>query len=192
MDQLVMSSTFRVDTRYSVTDSAKNCSWTQLFSFRPAPSPTTSYCYCSPEYSNQSFYADARLATASEWDDLFEAGDMQYDFNSLFNREFRPSEAFETGPQVTLSSGSNYDPRVAQVLGANEIWSDPDGNTSSTSTRDFLEFGSGFALMSHTSVNPPFSSASWLIVSETAAVPEPTCTGLAFIAMLFGSFRRRR
>ena len=118
---------------------------------------------------------------------------MQYDFNNLYGRELRPSEAFDSGGQETLTSGANYNSRVSDVLGSfTEVWTDPDGNSISTTTRDFVEFAGSFVLMGQTPVDPPFHSAGWLLVSETAAIPEPSGGCVLAVVTLLVMKRRRR
>lgn len=131
----------------------------------------------------QTFYSNARFATASEFDDLFQAAGITYDGAETAGDVFGP------GPDsVNISTGSNYDGGVlADILGrtipgfAAAIWSDPDGSEDPTTTYDFLFLIDSRAQLEHTVVNPlevPSGQLAYLIVSE---VPVPAA------AWLFGS-----
>jgi len=133
----------------------------------------------------QATYADARLATPSEWDDLFMAAGITYSGAET------ASDAFLNGATLTITP----DPcalcaSLRDKLGATNglsgdttwLWSDPDGSGSAAGTRDALRlFDNGMSSLSavvqiDTTVTPslmPGSSAfGYLLVSE-AVVPLP-------------------
>lgn len=87
----------------------------------------------------QGTYSNARLATPSEFDDLFAAAGISYDST------LTASDAFTIGGGIVISSGANYDTHTLRdqlgLTAAGDrtlIWSDPDGSTAVTSTRDRL------------------------------------------------------
>ena len=84
----------------------------------------------------QATYSNARLATASEWDDLFAAAGITYD------ADLTASDAFESGSYAEITSGEAYDGGILRSMlfasASSYIWSDPDGDSSFATTRDFL------------------------------------------------------
>ena len=135
--------------------------------------------------SAQAIYADARFATPSEFDDLFEAAGVLYD------GALTAGDAFSTGPDsVFISTGTNWDPGLVlrDQLGftipgfASAIWTDPDGSEDPTTTYDFLFlFGTRLQLEHTVAIPEVEGNLSWLIVTELAPVPVPAA------AWLFGS-----
>jgi len=130
-------------------------------------------------------FADARLATPSEFDDLFAASGIDYD------GALKASDGFNVGLGATISSGSNYDGgALAMALGSTDqtnatfFWTDPDGTNSSSSTREYVFMGTTlgtFAGIYQSNSTPPNSDIGWLLVSDSAAIPEPSafwCVGL--------------
>ena len=123
----------------------------------------------------QAAYPNARLASPSEFDDLFAAAGINYE-----NPSFPASSAFVIGGNRTISFGANYDAgALRDALGftatdSSFFWSDPDGLKPATdppSTPDFVRLFGTSASVWHTPTLPPNSSIGWLIVST---VPEPT------------------
>lgn len=137
----------------------------------------------------QMTYPNARPANASEFDDLFAAVPILYDGSET------ASSAFSTGAQVTLSSSTNYDVSLRDQLGVTFgsltiIWTDPDGSTSTTTTRDSLNLGSSTAVAAQSMFSPANSGVGWLLVSEVTSVPEPSaflCLGLIVVGGLAAS-----
>ena len=121
----------------------------------------------------QAVYANARLATPAEFDDLFDAAGITYDGSET------ASDAFTIGGTLNISSnsGGTYDNGVLQgklgpTLGTTEtwIWSDPDGSTNITGTRDYLRLEGNVATIRQSTGQPPLGQLGWMIVSE---VPIP-------------------
>lgn len=149
----------------------------------------------------QASYADARLATPAEFDDLFDAAGIAY------NGALTASDAFSIGVNTTISNGVNYDGgALAAQLGFTTtniswIWSDPDGNADTGTTRDYLvlegaPIANESARIFNVFTSPPNSSIGWLIVSETAAVPIPGAvwllgSGLIGIVVLRRKFKKK-
>jgi hypothetical protein len=142
-------------------------------------------------------YADARKATPSEWNDLFAAAGIGYDSIS-----YHASDGFATGVNLTLSSGANYDGgALSGQLGVTDggtgsyIWTDPDGSTNTSTTRDFIALRSGTNLAYANQIGqaPPHNSFAWLLVSNSAAaVPEPSSLTMASVITVGALYLRRR
>ena len=120
----------------------------------------------------QATYANARLATASEVDDLFAASVI------TFVPGFSPSDAFSIGSSAIISllyDGGSLRNQLGLTSGGGltSIWTDPDGSGAPTTTRDVIGLSGSEVAMSNILLLPPNDSAGWLIVSETS-VPEPT------------------
>lgn len=138
-------------------------------------------------------YANARLATASEFDDLFAASTLTYD-GSL-----KLSDAFLPGEFAWLSSQSNYDTSLRDILGVTNLdgtiaylYTDPDGTSHSSSTLDVLGLSEWGVFMNHQRGTPPHPSIGWLIVSGPAVVPLPGATILGFLGLGTASMKLRR
>ena len=145
----------------------------------------------------QATYPDARLATATEWDHLFAAAGIEYDGAETASDAVNPGGPYGTGG-LNISSGNNYDGgTLRDMLGhtwtgvAAAFWSDiSDESSSSTSTRDYLFLHSDGAYIHQNWASGwenGNGSLGWLIVSETAAIPEPStalllCLGLMALA----------
>jgi hypothetical protein len=136
-------------------------------------------------------YADARLATPDEWDDLFAAAGVVYSGTET------ASAAFGTGDSTLLVSigvggGIALYTALGPTIGTSVlIWSDPDGDASGLSTRDYMAIEDvGAAVLWQNDNTPtPHNSLGWLLVSE---VPEPsTVSMLALGALAFGLRGRR-
>lgn len=79
----------------------------------------------------QATYLNARLAVASEFDDLFAAVPIVYDGAET------ASSSFAAGANFDISSGSNYDVSLRDKLGLTNsthaiIWTAPDGNSAAS------------------------------------------------------------
>lgn len=146
----------------------------------------------------QASYANARLATPSEWDDLAEAAGVSYNANG-----FVFSHAFVDGTNETIvTTGDAGVALLKSVLGvtsgSNTLWwSDPDSDDDTDTTRDYIEltFGDG-VIIYQTSLLPPHGAVGWLIVSEatSSGVPEPSSAILLGFAATVGclAYRRRQ
>jgi len=127
----------------------------------------------------QSTYANARLATPSEFDDLFSAAGISYSFS------FTASDGFTPGLTRPLSVGVDYDGgELRNQLGitfttdTTLIWTAPDGDGSSVTSRDRLLLNSEAAFIINVAQSPASFTSGWLLVSEPApsnsAIPEPS------------------
>jgi len=144
--------------------------------------------------SAQAAYPDARLATASEWDDLFLAAGIAYD------GALTAADGFALGGSPTISSAGNYDGGALRdtlgVAATGWTWTDPDGSNQDFSIRDLLQLTDTFALIHQNKALPPSPEIGWMIVSEATAVPEPssltllTCLGVA--GLIGRGWRRKR
>ncbi len=138
-------------------------------------------------------YLDARLATPDEFDDLFLAAGVTY------SGIYTASDGFGAGPPVYLTGAA--DPGAAALvaaLGATRlsdtlVWTDPDGNSALGTTRDFVNVStSAFTRLSQSPIAGESPVVGWLLVSDSAVVPEPS-TGLLVAAGVLGlGFRGRR
>lgn len=169
-----------------------------------AGNPSNGLAYLDMSYSDglsqadalanaQTTYSNARLATPSEWDDLFAASSIVYD------GALTASDAFSIGPTNTIiSSSTNYDGGTLKAqlgftsdTGTNtNIFSAPDGLFAPTSTYEYIALqNNDVRLFQNSLVQPPNTNAGWLIVSDMAAVPEPSSLallgpcGCAFVAI---------
>jgi hypothetical protein len=121
-------------------------------------------------------YPDARVATASEFNDLFAAGGI------MFNGALTAADAFTPGGFAEISSGTNYHTYLRDALGftgtidgdpATLIFTDPDGSSLPESTRDYIGLGEAKSFLYASSLTPPLSQWGWLLVSESAANEAP-------------------
>ncbi len=140
-------------------------------------------------------YPDARFATPSEFDDLFAASSIGYD------KDITASDGFSTGPSKVLSKKSYDGGELMLILGMTShmdltIWTIPDGNTDITTTRDIILFGNNMVVAHQSGYSPPWEDKGWLIVSETAPIPEPSSIGiwslLGWIGLLAVKRQRRK
>lgn len=137
-------------------------------------------------------YANARLATPSEFDDLFAAAGISY------NGALTVADGFTDGSTAGISSGSNYDGGALRLIlgltnpaGFTNIWTDPDGSSQADTTRDRIILGlTGATVVNSTSL-PPNDIIGWLLVSDAASVPEPTTLALMTLGLAALGFRRR-
>lgn len=142
----------------------------------------------------QGTYANARLATPSEFDDLFDASTLSLNGTSTF------SSGFLTGANVRISGGANYNTSLRDQLGATAganlfIWTDPDGSFRTNTTRDALLISFNNTQVMNLGTTAPSPDVGFLLVSEATAtaVPEPSTVfllGLGFAGS--GALRRRR
>jgi hypothetical protein len=143
----------------------------------------------------QAKYADTRLATHQEFEDLFQAFGIAYsgDF-SVFG--------FSSGGSGTFTIDSDVITLV-NVLGPTttgkvNIWTAPDASFLDTSTIDYVEFRqSGTDGKVHQfGSSPPHSSIGWLLVTdsgiETTQAPEPTTLVLLGLGLAGIGFCRRK
>lgn len=139
-------------------------------------------------------YANARLATPDEFDDLFSAAGIVYD------GALSPSDGFTTGGDFVLSSGANYDGgALGEILfqtrsrDTSMIWTAPDSSSDVGTTRDFIRLIEDEVVVQQSGNLPPTRlTTGWLIVSE-ASVPEPSRALLSlfgFAAVALRRFRR--
>ena len=149
-------------------------------------------------------FAGARAATPAEFDDLFAAAGITYNF------ALTAADGFEAGGGLAffISSGANYDGGLlSSQLGINlsgqftRIWTDPDGSAAFTTTRDVLLLTPFEAsIRNDASVQDPPPALpdptySWLLVNDSAsAVPEPSSALLLGFASLIGiaTYRRKK
>ena len=178
----------------------------KLNCIRDATNPSDGVCFLDMSYSvgldlpaaltaAQADYPTARLATPTEWDHMLLAAGISYDGTTL------ASDAFVRGFTETISSGGNYDGGVlATALGATStgqsilddvfIWSDPDGDLASFTTRDTLFLGGPVGTVSaqvqQLNSQAPQPTIGYLLVRPTA-VPEPSsCCLLGLIGIGLG------
>jgi len=114
------------------------------------------------------------VATPSEFDDLFDASSLQYDPG-----KGPLSDGFLPGAGTLLSTGGNYNTEIITKLGSTAaigdhtcIWTDPDGDTTETSTLDYVFF-SVAAATAQFSGSPSNASIGWLLVSESTTTVDP-------------------
>ena len=130
-------------------------------------------------------YADARLATSSEWNDLFIAA------GAIFISGALPSDAFAQGGAGQVTEQDAGVVAIMNALGRTTIvgghdylaaWSDPDGDRGNHTTRDSIELaviglnGGGTIFFQRTE-QPAAGGFGWILVSDAVMVPEPS-TGL--------------
>lgn len=147
--------------------------------------------FSQAEDSATAAYTNARPATSSEFDHLFEASTLRYDDNST-----RLSAGFLPGAGVTISSGSNYNTSLLNILGPTfdtgaGIWTDPENS----SNLDLIIFRPTLLEATFLNDTPPISSVAWLFVTsatEATAVPEPSAaSGLLICAAAWMVFKQR-
>lgn len=143
----------------------------------------------------QALFPNARLATPAEADALFTASSLTYDTSLVF------SDGWTVGLSEDVSSGTNYNTSLRDFLGitygtVTNIWTDPDGSTLDTTTRDIIQLAAGNAHLFNTSFEPINPNVGWLLVSEapTSGVPEPSSAILLGFAAAVGclAYRRRQ
>jgi len=116
--------------------------------------------------------------------DLFAAAGVVLATNRL------PSDAFDVGVTDNIAIEKLEVSDIRAALGPTFsswtlLWSDPDGNSSATSTRDYVSLVGETATMHQTMDSPSHDRIGWLLVSESsAAVPEPS----SFMLMCLGGF----
>ena len=122
----------------------------------------------------QAVYPNARKATPSEWDDLFDAAGI------LYNGSLKASDAFAVAGSTIqkISTNANYNTSLRDALGptasdATLIWSDPDGTVGGGTTRDRLKLAGtapNGAEIAHFTLLPPNGALGWLLVSEPVPI----------------------
>jgi hypothetical protein len=145
-------------------------------------------------------YADARLATAAEFDDLYVAAGVDW------YGELRASDGFTAGANGYLARFDDGVKLLNSALGntyssstysGTAIWTDPDQDAANNSTRDYISMNSdGISLVQNNFFNPPNSTLGWLLVvasveSPITQVPEPS-TGILLSLGILGLGIRRR
>jgi len=148
-------------------------------------------------------YADARLATPTEWNNLFIAA------GATFVSTLLPSDAFTSGADGAVTHQDAGVELIMNTLGptANPLghdylaaWSDPDGDGDSLSTRDYIELavigvnGGGTIIRQSTAVPPQAPNSGdvgWILVSDAANVPEPSTGLLVALGILSLGIRQR-
>ncbi len=128
-------------------------------------------------------YANARIATPDEFDDLFLAAGISY------SSSYTASSAFNSGGELYLVNGPSAPVlSLVDVLGSTAtfhagwlLWTDPDG--SMNGTRDYLSTSIlGAVATRQSTALPPSSDVAWLIVTP---IPEPS-TGILVALGLLG------
>jgi len=139
----------------------------------------------------QATYPNARLATPSEFDDLFAAAGISY------TGTLTASDGFLTGSGAIITSFAAYDSgQLSATLGFTYsghtiIWTDPDGDHAVSSTLDLLYLQADLASLSHSAGSPETTtSVGWLLVSEP--VPEAGHTLALGMISLVGLVAVRR
>lgn len=137
-------------------------------------------------------YADARIATVAEFDDLFLAAGV------IYSGSVTASDAFAVGSSATLAILDSGIMDLVSALDATigtdiNIWTDPDGSALSTTTPDLISIhADGTASYSQASLTPPHAALGWLLVSDSAVVPEPSTGILVALGVLGLGISRRR
>lgn len=154
----------------------------------------------------QATYSNARLATASEWDDLFAAAGIIYTgsltASDAFTADAGPFIQLNGLPGVVLQANAPAVNIVRLALGPTNgdtrIFSDPDGNVGTGSTRDFMILSNDdlSAYQSPIAATGSDPGIGWLIVSDAAnPVPEPSSIallGMGAISLIGFGWRRKR
>jgi hypothetical protein len=137
-------------------------------------------------------YADARLATASEFDDLFLAAGVVYvgalTASDGFGAGGTSFLTVEDGGVTLLNAALGS---TASALSATLVWTDPEVS----STRDYLSMDlNGASLVTMTQAAVPNSALGWLLVvdSQISPVPEPSTGLLLSLGILGLGISRRR
>ncbi|HIF92427.1 MAG TPA: PEP-CTERM sorting domain-containing protein [Myxococcales bacterium] len=141
-------------------------------------------------------YVDARLATASEFDDLFLAAGVVYaglmTASDGFGAGGTSFLALEDGGVTLLNAALGS---TSSALSATLVWTDPDGIGAISSTRDYLSMDlGGTSLVQNTLAVVPNSTLGWLLVvdSRISPVPEPSTGLLLSLGILGLGISRRR
>lgn len=148
----------------------------------------------------QATYANARIATASEFDDIVAAAGITY------NSSFTASDGFNStgSPYHVLSTGANYNSSLVAILGptvpgdefdppSTVVFTDPDGTNNTASTHDiFGLYGTTMEII-QVPWTVPNDQAGWLLVSEATVVPVPAAVWLfgSGLLGLIGVARRK-
>lgn len=140
----------------------------------------------------QATYSNARLATSSEFDDLFAAAGTTY------TGSLTASDGFTVGATAFgIATASSNVSALITTLGATNgadlgFLTSPDGDATNTTTRDlmYLVFVNQRVDIYNDAALAPQSAYGWLLVSE-ASVPEPSTIALIGLG-LAGLIRRRR
>ena len=142
----------------------------------------------------QATYSNARLAAPSEFDDLFAAAGIGYSGATT------ASDGFEVGASVAISYDSDDIAALASALGytyadRTYMYTDPDGDHATDSTRDGVELWSTAAYVAQYGSGPPNDYRGWLLVSD-APVPEPSTlaalSGLLVMGLIGRWWRRKK
>jgi hypothetical protein len=128
-------------------------------------------------------HADARLATPTEFTNLFLATGL------TFLPGTEPSVAFNNGSNFTVTLA---DPGVATLQAAlgsttgsdTYVWSDPDGSLVTSTTRDILTINAdGLTTASQFSSTPATAGIGWLLVSDAAELSPVEFDGIPTAAL---------
>jgi hypothetical protein len=142
----------------------------------------------------QGTYGNARLAIASEWDDLFAAAGIGYLTSAL-----PASAGFGEGSNYIFTQ--DYDGGLLQAFlgdtvssapGLTAIWTTPDGLLSEFSTYDYTLLDQTYAGFYQASEVPGHYHVGWLLVSEVSAVPAPPALILFALGLAGLGLAKRR
>lgn len=140
---------------------------------------------------------NARLANPTELDLFLSEFGVSYGSRSLAEGwdvgsldSFLPT----TGSHVDAATLFNATSRFSSGLSVS-FWTDPDGNATNTTTRDYIELanGGGPALLQQSGALPTVEFTGWaIVVPASSSVPEPASWMLFTFAIAGGAILHRR